>query len=154
MDYKKLIEAYAAKGGDEKKMWASVDVTSEAMDYLKEVAPEKHDCLMRKLHEVLYGKHYTEEMAIADVAKLRYTDATGVKRAGAHWTLEQIEAATKDKSYPAGTTKWDKFVAYNVMAADLGRKFSDEHVLCATYLFFFDDEDWKSDGKIWDYMSK
>ena len=154
MEYKKIIESYAKAGGDEKKMWASVAVTSEAMDYLKEVAPEKHECIMRKLHEALYGKHYTEEMALHDVSKMHGVWSDGTKRIGAHWTAEQIEAATKDKTFPAGTTKWDKYVAYNAMANDLGKKFTDEQILCAAYLFWFDDEDWNGEGKIWDYMSK
>ena len=154
MDYKKVITDFAKAGGDEKKMWSSLDVTAEAMEYLHEVAPEKYECLMRKLSEALYGKHYSEELAMADVAKMHSTGADGVKHVGAHWTIEQIEAATKDKTFPAGTTKWDKFVAYNAFAADLGKKFTDEQILDAAYLFWFADEDWKGDGKIWDYMSR
>lgn len=153
MDYKKMIETYAAKGGDEKKMWASVDVTAEAMEYIESKDPAKYDCLMRKLHESLYGKHYCEEFALHDVASMHSTAADGTKRSGAHWTVEQIEAATKDKTFPVGTTKWDKYVAYNATYADLSKKFTDEQVLTAAYLFWFEDEDWGEEGKIWDYMS-
>ena len=153
MDYKKMIKSYADAGGDEKKMWASVDVTEEAMEYIKEIAPEKYECFMRKLHETLYGKHYSEELAHADVAKMHGTGSDGVKHEGAHWTAEQIETATSSLPFPKGTTKWDKFVAYNATAMDLGKKFTDEQVLSAAYLFWFADEDWKSEGKIWDYMS-
>lgn len=148
-----MITDFAKAGGDEKKMWSSVDVTAEAMEYLHEVAPEKYDCLMRKLSESLYGKHYSEEIALADVAKLHYTGADGAKHTGAHWTMEQVEAATANKAFPAGTTKFDRFVAYNVFYADLCRVLDDKQVLEAAYRFWFDDEDWKGDGKIWDYMS-
>ena len=153
MDYKKMITDYAKNGGDEKKMWASVDVTSEAMEYLQEVAPEKYDCLMRKLHESLYGKHYSEELAMQEVSHMHSTGADGVKSTGAHWTMEQVEAATASKAFPKGTTKGDRFVAYNATFHDLHRKFTDEQILEIAYLFWFADEDWKSDGKIWDYMS-
>lgn len=153
MDYKKMIKDYANAGGDEKKMWASVDVTEEAMEYIKETNPDKYNCLMRKLSETLHGKHYSEEYAVHDVAQLHYTDAANVKHHGAHWTLEEIETDTKDKTFPAGTTKWDKYVAYNNTYADMCSKFDETQILCIAYLMWFGDEDWKSDGKIWDYMS-
>ena len=153
MDYRKMITDYANNGGDEKKMWASVAVTSDAMEYLKEVAPEKYECLMRKLSEALYGKHYNEEMALHDVSKMHSTDAEGNKRHGAYWTVDQIESATSSMSFPKAVTKWDKFVAFNAFAHDLGKKLTDEQILDAAYLFWFADEDWSSDGKIWDYMS-
>ena len=153
MDYKKMIKSYAEAGGDEKKMWSSVDVTAEAMEYLKEIAPEKHECIMRKLSETLYGKHYSEEIALAEVAKMHSTDADGTKHEGAHWTMEQVSAATASKTFPKGTTKCDVFVAANAFWHDLHKKFTDEQILEAAYLFWFNDEDWKGDGKIWEYMS-
>ena len=153
MDYKKMIEESAAKGGDEKVMWASVDVTSEAMEYIKEVDHDKYECLMRKLHEALHGKHYCEEMALHDIEQMHSVGADGTKHKGAHWTAEQVEAAFASKPFPAGTTKWDKYVAANATWHDLRKKFTDDQVLVATYLFWFDDEDWKEDGKVWDYMS-
>ena len=153
MEYKKMIEEYAKNGGTEQKMWESVDVMSMAMDYIKETNPDKYECLMRKLSEVLYGKHYTESLAKTDVEKIHYLDAAGEVHTGPHWTVEQIEAATKDKVFPKGTTKWDKYVAYNALYGDLMTRFTDEQILCAAYLFWFDDKDWKGEGKVWDYMS-
>lgn len=148
-----MITDFAKGGGDEKKMWASVDVTAEAMEYIKETNPEKYECIMRKLHESLNGKHYCEEMALHDVSQMRSTGADGVKHTGAHWTAEQVEAALASKSFPSGTTKWDKYVAANASWHDLRKKFSDEDVLNAAYLFWFADEDWSGTGKIWEYMS-
>lgn len=154
MDYKELIERYAKNGGgDEKKMWASIAVTSKAMDYIKETNPGMYDCLTRELSEVLNGKHYSEEFAKKDVAKLQYTNANGEKKTGAYWTKDEIEAATANQTFPKGTTVWDKYVAYNATYADFCKKFDDEQILCMAYIFWFSDEDWKSDGKIWDYMS-
>lgn len=153
MDYKKMITDFANAGGDEKKMWAAVAVTSEAMAALNEFDPDKHECLMRKLSETLYGKHYTEDIARADVAKLHYIDKSGVEKHGAHWSVDEVEAATADKAFPKGTTKWDKYVAYNAMYADLCTKFDDGQILAAAFLFWFADKDWTGEGKIWDYMS-
>ena len=148
-----MIKAFADNGGDEEKMWESVDVTAEAMEYIKETNPEKHECLMRKLSEALYGKHYNEEMALADVAKMHSIDKNGVAHHGAHWSVSEVEAATADKTFAKNVTKWDKYVAYNASWNDLNKKFDDSQILCAAYLFWFDDLDWHSEGKIWDYMS-
>lgn len=148
-----MIKAYADAGGDEKKMWASVDVTAEAMEYLKEIAPEKHECIMRKLSEALYGKHYSEEIAHADVSKMHWLDRDGNEHHGAYWTVEQIEAVTKSKEFGKSVTKWDKYVAYNASATDLCCVLDDEQILEVAYKFWFEDEDWKTSGKIWDYMS-
>jgi len=153
MDYKKMIKDYADNGGSVDKMWASVDITEDAMDYIKDIDPEKYECLMRKLSEALYGKHYSEEMARADVAKMHYIGKDGAEHHGAYWTIEEIDAATANKSFPKGTTKWDVFVAYNAFGADLNAVLSDADIVKAAYAFWFDDEDWKTDGKIWDYMS-
>lgn len=152
MDYKKMIANFTKNGGDEKKMWLSVDITAEAMNYIKEQNPDKHECLMRSLSEVLNGKHYCEEFALADVEKICYLDSAGKQHTGAHWTVEQIETATANKTFPSGTTKWDKYVAYNAFYADLCTVFTDDQIIAAAYLFWFADEDWKSKGKIWDYM--
>lgn len=152
MDYKKMIEAYANNGGSEEKMWESVAVTEMAMDYIKEADPDKYACLMRKLSESLYGKHYDEEMAHADVAKMHYIDRNGAEKHGAHWTVEEVETATAGKQFPKGTTKYDLFVAYNSQYADYCTKFTDEQILEGAYLFWFADKDWDGEGKIWDYM--
>ena len=153
MDYKKMIEDYAKNGGSEAKMWESVAITAEMFDYIKETNPEKYECFMRKQHEILYGKHYDESLAMYEVEKMHSTGADGTKRQGAYWTAEQIEKAMEGMTFPKGTTKWDKFVAFNAFAHDLGRKFDDAQILDAAYLFWFADEDWKSSGKVWDYMS-
>lgn len=152
MDYKKMIKSFAESGGDEKKMWASVDVTSEAMEYLKEVAPEKYECYMRKMSEALYGKHYSEELAKADVEGMHSTGSDGLKHHGAHWSVEEIESATADKTFGKNVTKWDKYVAYNATWHDLNKEFDDKQILCAAFLLWFADEDWNTTGKIWDYM--
>ena len=84
---------------------------------------------------------------------LYYTDRTGVKRKGAYWTMEQVKEATKDYKFPAGVNEWDVFVAANAIRADLCKKFDDKQVLDAMYSFFFADEDWPGNNKVWHYMA-
>lgn len=153
MNYKQMVEAAVKSGAGDKAMWASVDVTSELMDQLEHQHPELYDHYMRKAHEAIYGKHYNRHFAEEDVEKLHSTDRDGKVHYGAYWTIEQIKDATADKKFPAGTTDWDKFVAYNAAHHDFCKHFDDAAILNIAYLFFFADEDWKGDAKVWAYMT-
>lgn len=153
--YKRMIEEARKTGrASEDAMWKSVENVEELLGDLREEHPEKYWHFIRKEHEALYGPHFDCQFAKYTVEKLEYTDAEGVRQTGAHWTPEQVEAAWARKAFKAGTTPWDKYVGANAMYADLCKEFSDEDVLKAAYLFYFADEDWKGDGKVWQYFKK
>ena len=153
IDYRHMVETAVKGGGGEKAMWASVDVTNEIMGYLMHKEPAMYDKFLRKSYEAMHGSHYNQHFAEEDVAKLHSIDKEGKERHGAYWTMEQIKEATADKKFPAGTTDWDKFVAMNAAWHDFSKKFEDKDVLCIAWLFYFADEDWKGEGKVWEYMS-
>lgn len=153
--YKTMVkEAKAAGLTTEKTMWESIDSFSDLLDELKEAHPDMYWRFMREQHGLMHHNHYDESFALYDVAKMHYTSKSGEKRSGAHWTLEQIESATAGMRFPQGTTKWDKYVAFNAAYADLSKGFDDADILKAGHLFYFEDEDWGSTTKIWEYMSK
>lgn len=153
MNYKQMVDAAVKGGSGEKAMWASVEVTNELMEMLEEKHPALYEEFMRKSYEAMNGKHYNRHFAEEDVARLHYTDKDGKEHHGPYWTIEQIKEATADKKFPQGTTDWDKYVAYNNAHADFSKKFEDGDILCIAWLFFFADEDWKGDAKVWEYMS-
>ena len=154
MTYKKMVHyAKAAGVANEKVMWESIESVSELLEEIKEAHPQIYWDFMRKQHGIMYGGHYDELFAMYDVEMLSYTDKTGAKKTGAHWTVDQIEAATAGMRHPAGTTKWDKYVAYNAAYADLGKVLEEGDVLKAGHALYFADEDWGSDTKIWDMYS-
>ena len=148
-----MIETAVKNGGGEKTMWKAVEAADKAMAYIRENAPREYDCLLRQLYVALNGKHYNRELAEQDAKGICYTDADGNEQHGAYWTAEQIESATQGKSFPSGTTLWDKYISYNAAHADFCKKFDNEQVMDIAYLFFFADEDWKGENKIWEYMS-
>jgi hypothetical protein len=151
--YKKMIEEAQAKGlGSEKVMWQSVGEIDEMLCVMKKEHPEMYWKFVRKQHGLLYNNHYTEDFARWDVGQLTYTNAKGEKKTGEYWTALQIEDATKGMVFPNGVTIWDKYVAYNATYADFCKKFDDSQILDITYLFYFADEDFKCEGKIWRYM--
>ena len=155
MTYKHMVEQARQTGTtNEKTMWESIESFSELLEELKEAHPELYWEFMRSQHGIMYHGHYDESFAMYDVAQMHYTGKTGEKHSGPHWTAEQIEQATAGMKFPAGTTRWDKYVAFNAMWADLSKGFDDGEVLKAAFLFYFADEDWPGDSKVWDYMGE
>lgn len=156
MNYRKMVDSAKAAGvTNEKMMWESIDSFSDLLEEIREAHPQMYWDFMRKQHGIMHRGHYDEMFAMYDVSKLEYTDKTGMKKKGAHWTMEQIETATAGMKFPADVTKWDKYVAFNAAYADLCKVFDDGDILKAGHAFYFADEDWGSDTKIWDiYMAR
>ena len=136
----------------EKQMWDSVESVSELLDDIKDSHPERYWQFLREQAGIMNGCHYDREWAEYDVSQITYTDKEGKKHTGAYWTCEQVEEATKAMSFPSGTTKWDKFVAFNSFRADTCKVLTEEQVLKAAYQFYFADEDFAAKNKIWHYM--
>lgn len=95
--------------------------------------------------------HFDGEEAENAVSQIRYTDKAGVDHKGAHWTIEQIEAATAGMKFPEGTTQFDRFVAFNSFYADLCKVLDEASILKAAHAFYFSDED-GPEGKIKRYI--
>lgn len=152
--YKDMVEKAQEYGlTNEKIMWESIDSLSDLLCMMRKEHPDKYWAFMREQHGLMYGNHYDQEFAEWDVAHITYTNRANEKKSGGYWTAEQIEQATAGMKFPTGTTKWDKFVAFNNAYADFCRKFEDGDVLEIGYLMFFGDEDWGSNTKIWEYMA-
>lgn len=151
--YKEMLEKAKIDGvANEKTMWNSVDSLSKMLCVMKKEHPDAYWDFMREQHGIMYSNHYDQEFAEYDVSVMKYTNKDGKERIGAYWTIEQIEQATMNMRFPQGTTKWDKYVAFNAAYSDFCKKFEDAEILNIGHLFFFADEDWGSSTKIWEYM--
>lgn len=153
MNYRHMVE-HAKKAGltNEKTMWESIDSFSELLEELKESHPKLYWEFMRKQHSIMFHNHYDEAFAMWDVSRMHHTDKHGVEHRGAYWTLEQVEAATAGMKFPQGTTPYDKYVALNAAKHDWGKDYEDADIIKIGYAFYFADEDWGEEGKVWDYM--
>lgn len=158
MELYELIEKYG-KGKGEPVMWESTKLVSDFIKPMKETNKKEYWKLMRQVYGLMSGGHYNEEFANHDVSQIAYTGKDGKSHAGAYWTCEQIEEATRGMQFPSGVTKWDKYVAFNAMKSDLCKSFDDEQILKAAYDFYFMDEDWSdisgrsgSPTKVWEYF--
>lgn len=72
---------------------------------------------------------------------------------GSHWTLAQAEAMMKDVDLPQGTCKYDWWVALSATYSDLCTVLDDRQIADVACMYWFRDEDWNTDTKIWDYMT-
>lgn len=154
MKLREIFEAAKANGRwSEKQMWQSIDAMDDMLADMKKTDKQAFWDFMREQYGIASGGHYDEAWAMHDVSEMYSTNKEGKKWQGAYWTVEQIEEATKDKTFPSGTTKWDKFVAYNAAKHDFCKSFDDAHILNIAYDFYFADEDFKGGNKIWCYMA-
>ena len=85
--------AIASGKVSEEDMWQSVARVDGLLDKRERENPSEFWKFMRESHEDMYGPHYNREYAEYDLSKLRYTDASGNQRTGAHWTEEQVVSA-------------------------------------------------------------
>lgn len=155
MDYRQMIENARRSGNwSEKIMLDSVDSIAAMLECVKKADPQGYWRFMREQYGIMNNRHYADkEFADYDVSQIAYTDKEGKKRTGAYWTPEQVEEATKAMSFPSGTTKYDKWVGFNLAYSDFCKKFDDPQILQIGYLFFFADEDWASNTKVWQYVA-
>jgi hypothetical protein len=153
--YKEMIEQARSRGvTSEQVMWGSIEEFDNMLCQIKENDPALYWDFIHKQHKALYKGHYDEEFAIYDMQHVYYINKQGEKTNKPYWTVEQVEEATKGYNFPNGTTKWDKWVAFNVFRSDTMKSLPDDLALKAGWEFFFDDIDFKKEGttKIWDYV--
>lgn len=153
MTYRHMVD-HAKKAGvtNEKTMWDSIDSFSELLEELKESHPQMYWDFMRKQHGIMFHGHYDQAFAMWDVSQMHSSNKAGERKEGAHWTCEQIEVATAGMRFPSGTTRWDKFVAFNAAFHDFWKDFDEANIIKIGYDFYFADDDWPSETKIWEYM--
>lgn len=106
--------------------------------------------------------HFDEKFAKWQVEQMHHKGDDGKEYKGQHWSVAETEDVySKNKSkLPSGTTVFDVYVAINGNwhdKVDLFKKWSPEKyeqmIIEDAIVFYFEDEDWKSDGKVWDYMT-
>lgn len=154
MDYKKMIEEARQSGrANEASMWASIEAVEDILEELRSDAPDKYWRFLRRAHRSLYGCHYDDQFALHDISRMHSTDAQGKEQTGAHWTKAEVVQAWAGKQFPKDTTDADKWVAANAMWHDMRKAYNDEQVLTIAWLFFFADEDYMGEGKVWQYFN-
>lgn len=155
MNYRQMIDNARRTGNwSEKIMLDSVNSIAELLEEVKKTDKDAYWRFIREQYGIMNNCHYADkDFAEWDVSQIAYTDKEGRKRTGVYWSVEQVEEATKAMSFPSGTTKYDKWVAFNAFWSDTCKVLTDEQILKAAYQFYFADEDFEAKNKIWHYMA-
>lgn len=111
-----LTKTYG-KGQGEDMMWDSIKVISKYVE--NSMDPKTRHDLLREIYSMMSGRHYNQEYAIEDTAKMYYTDLNGKRHAAPYWSDEQIREVYDDvKREIPNYNCWDFHVALNKKAAE------------------------------------
>ena len=110
----KMLKDYHAKGLMTKdKNMKVMKVASKHFHRMKEHDPEMCEELLREIHEIYCGPHYTKFFAVMDVKEMHHTDRNGHEVEGEHWTIEEAKMKMKEHKLPADVNEYDFYVAIN-----------------------------------------
>lgn len=166
MRYWELIKGNIDKiKGDDAKMNKILELTDELLEGMSHPHPERYWQFMRDTHEVFYGKHFDREYAEWQVEQMYHKDKNGRTHRGEHWTLEQTtEVMQSYKSkLPAEVTPADFYVALNTQWHDYicwamehyeSEDEADNAIIEMAVRFWFIDDDWGDNAKVWEYFRK
>jgi hypothetical protein len=156
MKYKEMLEDARQHGiNSEKAMYKSIEDIDDLLCIVKEHDKQAYWDFIMTTYGTLYSNHFeTEDFARWFVDRMESTQSDGSKLRGQYWDCEQVYEAYRGMgiSIPSEVTKLDLYVAANAAKHDFGSKFSDEQVLEIAYLFYFADEDFPTNDKIFRYM--
>lgn len=162
MTYEGIIkEAISKFKGDEATMWGSISDVSEMLEEIRDTMPKLYWGMLRRTHVRMHGRHFNKEFAMWQVSKMHHKGADGRDYEGEHWTIEQTnEVFAKYRGkIPSAYNEWDFYVALNAQYHDYcawaKRKFTenqDAEIIEMAIAFWFNDEDWPGQTKVWDYF--
>ena len=149
-------------GKGEGTMWSTLSLVSDAVESMP---PSEKNALVRKVYGVMSGKHYNEEFAREDIAKMYYKDADGIKHYAPYWPDEALHSLYEaHKSEIPGYNFWDWAVTMNMIKSDycqlLSEWFPDDDEetrnerIVRLAINWLDDEDNPfGQSKIWCYLN-
>lgn len=149
---------------DEGVMWSSIEMWDKHLEEMREHHPDKYWEMMRKTHEMMYGKHFDKEYAEWEVERMHHKGKDGRVYKGERWSHDDTTAvmAKYRNVLPPEITPCDFYVALNTHWHDYicwaKEKFPTEAeaegaIIEMAVRFWFQDEDWGDNDKVWEYFS-
>lgn len=164
--YEIIKENYQKVKSDDKTMWATVKLVSDALKPMKETDPEEYWMLVKDVYAEICGWHFNEMFAEWQIEQMRYKDRNGMVHKAPHWTKEQRHLAyesIKSKLKNPNYNVWDFGVTLEMMYSDnicllkewfpnaTGQELETKVVESA--LNYLNDDD-DLEGKIWGRFNK
>jgi hypothetical protein len=146
MNYCDIVKQ--SPSGREKGMWASVDRISNYLEKMKENHPHEVKRFLKEEYIAMNGKHLNESVARKLVSDMHHSNGEKAIRGE---MISPEDAASKfgkkEEWY------WDAYAAANAMMHDLANTdLSNSQILDVANKFFFEDEDFSDENKVFWYF--
>ena len=157
-----LTKKYGTGKGED-TMWKALAAVSDSIE--SSMDEKDRRCLLKKVYAAMSGCHYDRDFAKEDVAKMYYTDGSGVSRFAPYWTEEQIQNVyARNKSKIPSYNVWDFCVTMNMVASDNWRMLHEwfpgmdmdaftSRVAEMAVNWLNDPDSPYGTSKVWDYMN-
>lgn len=162
--YYDMVKAnYNKLRNDEGVMLKNAEMWDKLLEEMREAHPAKYWAVLRKTHEVMFGHHFDEMYAKWQVERMHHKGADGKEYRGEYWSLEQTNAVMQKYrgKMPGSVTEYDFYVALNAQYHDYcswvktltaNIEEQDTAIIEGAIVFYFTDDDWPTDTKVWDYF--
>ena len=163
--YHNLAKAnYNKLRNDEGVMWGSIAIIDTLLEEMAEAHKERYWRVMRDTHELMFGKHFDKEYAEWEVEKMHHTCDNRTYK-GEHWSMEETTAVMSNyrNQLPTEITPCDFYGALNAQWHDyqcvMSKLFSNNEeaenaIIESAIAFWFKDEDYAGNDKVWRYFNK
>ena len=162
--YYDMVKAnYNKLRNDDNVMWGSVEMWDKHLEELREHHPDKYWEMMRNTHEMMYGKHFDKAYAEWEVEQMHHKSPDGKVYKGEHWTMEETTGVmTKYKMklspeitpcdfYVALNTEWHDYICW-AKEHFPNESDADNAIIEMAVRFWFMDDDWDGNTKVWRYF--
>ena len=151
------------EGKGESTMWSTLSIVSDAVESM--MTEKEKESLIREIYGVMSGKHYNEEFAKEDIAKMYYTDKNGEKHYGPYWPESALRSLyERHKGEIPGYNCWDWMVTMSMIKSDncnvLSEWFPDdseelrnERIVRLAVNWLRDPDSPMGQTKIWSYFN-
>ena len=162
MRYYDLVKKYYKSGGEAAALNSAKSV-DELLEMVKEVDMTAYWHFIREQQEAWGGAHFDEDFAKWQVEQMHHKGSDGKMYTGEHWSMEDTNAvfAKYRSKIPSLYNEYDFYVALNATYHDLcvwaRQNFGDDYeqkIIEMAIYFWFLDEDYHGDGKVWEYFAK
>lgn len=150
MNYHKMVKNAPKKS--EEVMWGSVEAVSELVEKLKTEHPEIARRFLMAEYSRMYGPHFCEELAREVVSGMWHMKPGSEPVMGEMVTPEDASGVLSEEQRDG--QMWDAYVGVNGLMHDLAATGASKgDVMKIARAFWFGDDDWDGDGKVFWYYS-
>ena len=150
MNYCDIVKQSFAKGED--RMWKGIERVSDFLEKMREEHPHEVKHFLKEEYIAMNGKHLNQHVAMQLVSGMYHSEGVNTVKG------ELVRPEAAETELLKGENKgdewyWDAYVAANAMMHDLSNTgLSDAQIMNTTKHFFFNDEDFSDENKVFWYF--